>query len=94
MDNSSEIKAQLDILTSRITTLITKVETRIPMVDGFDDRITRVESLAKTQTNIAFKLAAARALSSWVPGALAGALAGAVAATALMSLFSRVALAH
>jgi hypothetical protein len=89
-----EIKAQLETLTSLVKTLITKVETRIPMVDGFDDRITRIESLAKAQANIAFKLAAAKALTSWVPGAVAGAIAGAVAAITLMSLFGRVAMAH
>lgn len=101
MNDLDEIKAQLGALTSAVEALrgvqnllILKVETRIPLADGFDDRISRVEGLTKSLANTALKLAGARMLTSWVPGAIAGAVAGAVVAVGMLTLLGGVAMAH
>jgi hypothetical protein len=79
-----QIKAKLDHL-------ITVVETRRVLVERFDDRLVRAEKLERGLGTTALKLAAARAATSWVGGAVAGAVAGAV--VALIFLHSAIALA-
>lgn len=93
MNDLDGIKAQLEALTTEVQNLkgvqellIHKFETRIPLVDGFDDRIARCEATARTLTNTALKLAATKALTSWIPGAIAGAIAGGTVALALLAL--------
>jgi hypothetical protein len=87
-----QIKRALRDQENLIRLVITKIETRIPMVDGFDDRLSRAEGLARSLTNTSLKLAAIRGLTSWVPGAVAGAVAGATVAWIMLS--SGIAGAH
>lgn len=87
-----DIRAQLRVLTDQIQVLAARVETRIPLVDGFDDRIARAEALEKSLASALLKVAAARTLSSWIPGAVAGAVAGAT--VAWVFFHSALALAH
>ena len=94
MNDLDGIRGQLELLTSKVDTLIHRIETRIPMVDGFDDRITRCEVMTKSLANTALKLAAAKVLTSWVPGAIAGAVAGAAVALGILGLLGGVAMAH
>ncbi len=79
------IRHQLEIMTVQLEVLVSRVETRIPLVDGFDDRLARAERIEKSLASAALKLAATKALSSWVPGAIAGGIAGAAAAWILLS---------
>jgi hypothetical protein len=81
----ADLKDQIHNVGELVKLVITKLETRIKLVDEFDDRLVRAESLEKSLAAVAFKLAAAKALTSWVPGALAGAVAGATAALLLAS---------
>ena len=74
------LQESIDALHGKLDRLITRVEVRLPAVEHFDDRLSRVETLHKNLSNIALKLAAARVLTSWVPGAIAGAVAGATVA--------------
>jgi hypothetical protein len=87
-----QIKRALHNQTELLKLVITKIETRIPLVDGFDDRLVRAEGLARSLTNTALKLAAVRGLTSWVPGAVAGAVAGGVVGWILLA--SAIANAH
>ena len=86
------ITSQLEVLTGQMRVLVSRVETRIPMVDGFDDRLARAESLEKSLASTILKIAGARAMASWIPGAVAGAIAGASAAWVV--LHSAMALAR
>jgi hypothetical protein len=94
MTDLDGVKQQLEALGGKLDILITRVETRIPLADGFDDRLARVEILTEKLGNTALKLATARMLTSWVPGAIAGAVAGGAVALALLGLLGGVALAH
>ena len=90
--SDASIHEKLNALGGKLDLLITRVEVRLPAVEHFDDRLSRVEGLHKNLSNIALKLAAARVLTSWVPGALAGAVAGAAVAWVLLA--SGIAGAH
>lgn len=87
-----EVAARVDLLVAQVQVLASRLETRIPLVDGFDDRIARAESLEKSLASVALKLAGTKALTSWVPGAVAGAVAGAT--VAWVFFHSALALAH
>ena len=87
----------LERLEGKVDTVITKLEVDRKLVDGFDDRVARVESLAaklgdveKSLAGIAMKLAITKGLTSWIPGAVAGAVAGVVT----WVLLSGIAAAH
>jgi hypothetical protein len=83
---------RIDALHGLVTILVTKVETRLPDADTTVDRILTLERVERSAANTALKLAAARAIVSWWPGALAGAAAGGVVAWILLA--ARIAGAH
>jgi hypothetical protein len=86
-----QIKAQLEQVGAKVDHLITVVETRKALVEGFDDRVARLDVLEKKLGTTALSLMGARMFS----GPLAGAIAGAVvAAIVAWSLLSSVACAH
>jgi hypothetical protein len=91
-DSEILIHAKLDALNGKLDRLITRVEVRLPAVEHFDDRLTSVEGVAKSLTNVSLKLAATKVLTSWVPAAFAGAIAG--GAVAWVMLASGIAGAH
>ena len=70
------VTAKLDQLTAKQEHLIVVVETRKTLVERFDDRLARAETLEKTLGTTAFKLAAARAMTGLPAAAFAGAVAG------------------
>jgi hypothetical protein len=84
-DPLEEIKTRLDKLTVLTAQLVTVVETRRVLVEGFDDRLARAESLERSLGTTALKIAAARALTSWVSGAIAGGVAGGVVAWIILA---------
>ena len=85
-----EVIRRLDLHQGLLTTIITKIEARIPSVDELETRIRRAEKTEAHLATLGMKLAATKALSSWVPGAVAGA----IAALAVVSLLQGIALAH
>jgi hypothetical protein len=72
------LQSDIKTLMARTEHLIIVVETRRMLVDRFDERIAKVEALERSLGSTALKLASARVLTSWVPGAVAGAVAGAI----------------
>jgi hypothetical protein len=87
-----QIKVALELLTGKVSHLITVVETRRVLVEKFDDRLVRAEKLERALGTTALKLAAARAITSLPTAAFAGAVAGLV--VAWVFLHSAIALAH
>jgi len=85
----------LERIEAKVDTVITKLEAHLRVVDGFDDRIARAETLAeklgameRSLASTAMRLAFSKALTGWVPGALAGAVAGAVVSLILAGVAS------
>jgi hypothetical protein len=89
-EGEREILRRLDLHEGLLKTIITKVEARTIDAEVLEDKIRRLERTESSLADISFKLAAAKALSSWVPGAVAGA----VAALVVVSLLQGIALAH
>jgi hypothetical protein len=71
-----QIKSALELLTGKVSHLITVVETRRVLVERFDDRLVRAEKLERALGTTALKLAAARAITGLPAAAFAGAVAG------------------
>ena len=90
--SDASIHEKLNALGGKLDLLITRVEVRLPAVEHFDDRLSGVEGAAKSLADVSLKLSVAKALTSWVPGALAGAVAGAAVAWVLLA--SGIAGAH
>lgn len=74
---------RVEALLSHLTMV---VESRRTLVDGFDDRLVRMEKLEKSLGSTALQLAAARAMTHWVSGAVSGAIAGGVVAWIVLFL--------
>jgi hypothetical protein len=71
-----QIKAAIGLHTAKLEHLITVVETRRVLVDRFDDRLARAETLERSLATTSLKLAAARAVTGLPAAAFAGAVAG------------------
>ena len=85
MNNIELLRTDISKLTTLVEHLVTVVETRRTLVDGFDDRLSRAERLERSLGSTAIQLAAARAMTHWASGAVSGAIAGSVAAWALIT---------
>ena len=91
MENDLQrLERKIDQLSASTAHLITVVETRKALVEGFDDRLAKAETLERGLASTTLRLAAARVMSSGVAGAIAGLVAGGVVAW----LFQGIALAH
>lgn len=80
------IQTHLTQVEALLSHLITVVETRKTLVDGFDDRLVRIEKLERSLGSTALQLAAARVMTHWISGAISGAIAGGVVAAAVVLL--------
>ena len=85
-DNKDEVAIQLAGVKDQLAHLITVIETRKVLVDGFDDRLVRMEKLEKSLGSTALQLAAARVMTHWFSGAISGAIAGGVVAWIILFL--------
>lgn len=83
---NNDITAHLADVKSQLAHLITVIETRKVLVDGFDDRLVRMEKLERSLGSTALQLAAARVMTHWISGAISGAIAGGVVAAAVLLL--------
>jgi acyl transferase domain-containing protein len=81
------VKEHLTKMEALLAHLTTVIETRKTLVDGFDDRLARMEKLQRSLGTTAFQLAAARVMTHWISGAISGALAGGVAAAVILSVW-------
>ena len=78
------IKMQLDRVEAKTDHLITVVETRKALTEGFDDRIVKLDTLERSLATTALKLAGSRVLANF-GGAIAGVAAGVCAAWYFLS---------